>query len=178
MGSQVKNTSFDNQPIEIKMDSRYLVLIDPLALDGLSEKLSSNPNPIATNPIELLAQYSEPLRIGMYEIPDFIPGDYQISSSDLTSAESDDKSSEIVDIDIGEMIVVDFSHLSDVAKNLAWEQYDLYLQSPVGDDTVILSIIEKIGGAYFGIISSDENTEFIGDGSYKIRHGTAIRLAH
>ncbi len=177
MGTQAKNISSGNQNIEIKMDSKYLVLIDLLVLDGLSGQLSSLPDPITTNSIEFIAPYSDPLRIGIYEIPDFIPGNYRFSASDLTIVDPDEKSSEIVDIDSGDMVVVDFNHLSSVARNLTWDLYDLHLQAPLNDDSIILSIIEKVGGIYFGIIGADPDTEFDGDGSYKMKGGAGVRLA-
>jgi len=176
MGIKAKNVSSGDQNIEISMDSKYLVLIDLLVLDGLSREFASHPDPICVDPVEFLEPYSSPLRIGVYEIPDFKPGVFGFSAKDLTVADPEDKSPEVVYVDTGELVLVDFSHLNTVAKHLTWEQYDLYLQAPFDDDSIILSINKMVGGAYFGIIGADTDTEFNGDGSYKLKPSAGMRV--
>jgi hypothetical protein len=176
MGTQAKNISSGDQNIEIKMDSKYLVLIDLLVLDGLSEQLSAISDPTTTDPFEFIAPLAEPLHIGVYEIPEFTPGIYQFSANDLTKANPGDRSSGVVDIDTGELVLVDFGHLSSVAQNLTWDKYDLHLQAPLDDNSIIVSIIEKVGGPYFGMIGADPDSDFDGDGSYKMKPGAGVSV--
>ncbi len=176
MSNQAKNVSSGDQNIEIKLDSKYMVLIYLLVLDGLSKIFLSKPDPISTDPVEFLAPYSSPLRIGIYEIPDFIPGIYGFSARDLMKADPNEKGSQEVYVDTGELVLVDFNHLSAVAKYLPWDLYDQYLQADVEDDSIILSINKKIGGAYFGILGADPDTEFDGDGCFKMKPGSGVRI--
>lgn len=176
MGIKAKNVSSGDQNIEISMDSKYLVLIDLLVLDGLSIHFSSNPDPIVVNPIDFLAPYVTPLRIGVYEISEFKPGIYGFSARDLIAADPDEENPGVVYVDTGELVLVDFAHLSAVAKHLTWDLYDLHLQAPVDDDSIIISINKKVGGSYYGIIGADEDTEFDGDGCYKMKPGAGVRL--
>ncbi|MBN1535084.1 MAG: hypothetical protein JW908_00010 [Anaerolineales bacterium] len=177
MVSKAKNISTGEQVIEMQMDSPYLVLIDLLVLDGISREFSLLTDPITSDPIEYLASLSGPLRIGLYEIPDFMPGNYRFSAGDLTIFDPDEISPEIVDIDTGEMVLIDYSHLGAVAKHLTWDLFDRYLQAPDNDDSIIVSINNKLGGAYFGILGADPETEFDGDGSYMMKPGAGVRLA-
>ncbi len=176
MGFMAKNVSSGDQNIEISMDSKYLVLIDMLVLDGLSEQLMAIPDPKTTDPVEFIAPLAEPLHIGVHELPDFTPGTYQFSARDLIHADPSDRSSGVVDVDTGELVLVDFAHLSSVAKNLTWDKYDLHLQAPLDDNSIIETIIEKVGGAYFGMIGADVDSEFDGDGSYKMKPGAGVRV--
>lgn len=176
MVSQVKNISASNQPIEIQLDSKYLVLIDMIVLDGLAGDFSASPDPISADPVEYLTPFSSPLRIGIYEIPEFTPGIYSFSVKDIIKADPDEPGSHVVYIDTGELVLVDFSHLSAVAKHLTWEQYDLYLQAQDDDDSIIKSINKKVGGAYFGILGADPDTEFDGDGCFKMKPGSGVRI--
>jgi hypothetical protein len=152
------------------------VLIDLLVLDGLSSVLSLAPDPGTVNPATWIGPYAEPLHIGIYEIPDYSPGIYQFGARDLLSADPTDRSSGVVDVDTGELVLVDFSHLSSVAENLTWDKYDLHLQAPLDDFSIILSIIEKVGGPYFAMIGADPDSEFDGDGSYKMKPGAGVRV--
>jgi hypothetical protein len=76
-----------------------------------------------------------------------------------------------LDIDTGSLVVVDLDHLGALARILPWERYDHALQSPNGDDSRFMEICDELGGAYFGIISSDASTPFQGDGTYRLRKG-------
>lgn len=176
MPTQVKNVSSGEQAIEIQLDSKYLVLIDMIVLDGLAGDFSASPDPIPADPVEYLTPFSSPLRIGIYEIPDFTPAIYRFSAKDFIKADPDEPGSQVVYIDTGELVLVDFSHLSAVAKHLTWDLYDQYLQSDVDDDSIIFSINKKIGGDYFGIIGADPDTEFDGDGCYKMKPGSGMRI--
>ena len=128
------------------------------------------------NPRDSIAPYSSPLRIGVHEVDGFQPGKYRLSASDFTRADAEDDTPEVFDIDTGTVVAIDFGYLGIVAKQLTWEQYDQALQMPIGDDSVFLAITEQVGGEFYAVIGAGSTTEFVGDGSYKLKSGTPTRF--
>lgn len=167
----VKNVSDSGGPVEFQMSSSLLVLIDPLVLDGLSPKLQKlSLSEVGSNP-ELIRALPGPMKVGLHRVEAFVPGTYRIANEDLESADSNQADVGVFEIDTGTLILVDLGCLPRLAQILTWERYDRALQSPVGDDSSWLRFTEELGGPFFGILRSDINTPFRGDGAYRIKSG-------
>jgi len=203
--SQCSNVSFDGQPIEFLVSVPFIVLIDPLVLDGWSKDFESLPSALAGR-IEFIQSLPTSMRVGVQEIIGFRPGLYRLGPEDFKEVWSDDPDADdedvdidgdlsdddvdrltlegraaddrIFDIDTGSLIVVDLDHLGLLARVLPWERYDHALQSPKGDDSRFNEVCEELGGAYFGIISADAGTPFQGDGTYRLRKSAPHRVEY
>lgn len=179
MTENASNWCFVSEPTIFYLESKYLVLIDPLVLDGLAEKLADLPDQQSTNPKESIAPLSRPnypMRIGLHEIDDFQPGHYQLGLNDFIAVDPDEADSEVVDVDSGTIIAIDFTYLASLAKVLTWEQYDLALQSPIGDNSAFIEINNEVGGPFYAVLSGEISYSFRGDGSYKLKIGKPILL--
>ena len=189
--SQYSNVSLGGQPIEFLVSAPFIVLIDPLVLDGWRTDFQSLPSGLEDR-IEFILSLPTSMHVGVQEIAGFKPGLYRLSpedfeegwsddpdggdeDGDIDAEESDDEvdwvdfggnavDDRIFDIDTGSLIVVDLDHLGALARILPWERYDHALQSPKGDYSRFTEICDELGGAFFGIISSN-------DGTYQLRKG-------
>jgi hypothetical protein len=170
-----RNISESKRPIEFQMSSSFLVLIDPLVLDGISSELQKLLLPqVAANP-QLIRALPGPMKVGLHCVDDFFPGTYCISNDDLENADSNHEDVGVFEIDTGTLILADLGYLPRLAQILTWERYDRALQSPAGDDSSRLRFAEELGGPFFGILWGDINTPFQGDGAYKIKRGVPRR---
>ena len=163
-----RNFSFQGEPIEFTLSSSRVILIDPLALDGLATELQSISS---SPPSEILSRIrSLPgfLRVGIHQVSNFRPGTYSLGNDDLEKANDEDDAS-VFDIDSGTLCVLDLNHLGSTAKALTWDRYDNFLRSPAGDNSIWAEITEEIGGPFFGMLSGDVSTPFGGDGRYRLR---------
>jgi len=171
----VKNVSESRGPIEFQMSSPLLIAIDPLVLDGISAELQAlPPSKLAATP-EMIRALHGPMKLGIHRIEDFIPGKYRIANDDLEPVNGDQEDVGVFDIDTGTLILVDLAYLAGLARILTWERYDDALQSD--DDSCWLSVVEELGGPFFGLLCGDISTLFKGDGSYRIRSGAPYRSA-
>lgn len=82
-----------------EVTSRWLVLIDPLALDLAQRALQALGGLPEARQRQRLAAASPHLRIGVHEIADFKPGRYRIDPDDLEP--STRAGPDIVDVDSG-----------------------------------------------------------------------------
>src|SRR5687768_17039648 len=129
------NASFDGEPVRLALQSQSLVLIDPLALDGLREELKAvAAAPATEQPGMLKALGAQGLRIGFETLPAFQPGMYQLDVDSFESVDARLPHAGVFQIDSGTVVVIDLSALAPVANTLTWDRYDDLLQSPVGDD--------------------------------------------
>ncbi len=117
------------------------------------------------------------MKVGFHRIENFVPGTYQIANDDLEVVDGDQGDVGAFDIDSGTLILVDLNYLARLAQILTWEKYDRTLQSPADDDSCWLRFIDELGGPFFGILWSDIDTRFRGDGTYRIRNGAPHRTA-
>jgi hypothetical protein len=188
------NVSFDGQPIEFWVSAPFIVLLDPLVLDGWSRDFQCLPIDLEDR-IEFILSLPTSMRVGVQEIAGFRPGLYRLSPQDFHQLRSDDRDDgdvdgeeseddvdrvnfagraaddRLFDIDTGSLIVVDLDHLGALARILPWERYDHAFQSPMGDDSRFEEVCYELGGAFFGIILSNVGTPFRGDGTYRLRKG-------
>lgn len=171
------NVSLDGAPVRFTLRSPRLLLIDPLALDGLRDQLreldpSAPGEPEAT--IATLSDYG--LRIGLHDLSDFEPGTFEIDRHAFESVDEDTVDPRVFEIDSGTLVVIDLTALAAVAGALTWERYDAWLRSPVGDDRVLEAIKADAGGTCFAILTSDADSPFSGDGTFRLRPGSPRRI--
>jgi hypothetical protein len=106
------NASFDGRPVRLPLESGHLVLIDPLALDGLSRQLADVGRlPVSEQLPGLQALGEHGLRIGAQERRGAAPGTYEISLDAFEAADSSDTDAGVFEIDSGAVIVIDGSAL-------------------------------------------------------------------
>jgi hypothetical protein len=168
--------SFNGESVEVQLTSPYLVLIDPLALDGLRTELQETAAVAPEEQRRILRAMQSPLRIGVHEIMNFRPGRFRVSPNDFQKASSSADSG-VVDVDTGSVVLADLPHLARLAEIMTWDRYDQALQSPVGDDSAFLSIQAELGGLYFALISASADAEFDGDGAFRLRDGAPAFVA-
>src|SRR5688500_10776855 len=96
--------SFNGESVEVQLTSPYLVLIDPLALDGLRTELQETAAVAPEQQRRILRAMRSPLRIGVQEIMNFRPGRFRVGPNDFQKASSSAESSAdsgVVDVDSG-----------------------------------------------------------------------------
>jgi hypothetical protein len=164
----VRNFSFRGEPIEFELSCPSILLIDPLALDGLSAELQTMSQIPRSELPEKMRDLSGGLRIGLAQVKDFRQGRYRLGNEDLEESDHEADSS-IFDIDSGTVCVIDVDHLGLTAKALTWDRYDAFLRSQVGDYSIWIDIMEEVGGPFFGMLNGDVSTPFRGDGSYRLK---------
>lgn len=172
MFNPVHCCSFDGRPVIFEMATPSLVLIDPLALDGLSSELQSI-DVQARDPIAAIAPYSGYLRIGVHTILNFRPGLYRLALTDFIHSESGDDPRDF-DIDSGNVVAIDFTSLGAVARHLDWDTFDSLLRSPVDDESVCREIVHAVGGPCFAIVSAHSATPFDGDGCFRLNDSAPV----
>jgi hypothetical protein len=159
-------------PVEIQATSRWLVLIDPLALDLARAPLMALATQPETTQRERLAALSAPLRIGVHEIQGFTPGRYRVDRDDIEPTPG--KGADIVDVDSGAIVVTGLDCLAKLASVLTWERYDASLRA--NGAAMARQLQAEMGEARFAILSSDANTRFAGDGAYRLRRALRVRV--
>lgn len=146
------------------------MLIDPLALDGLSEQLAQAgelPEPERFSQLKALGEHG--LRIGVQPVGRAAPGTYQIGLDSFEAAGAGDADPAVFDVDTGTVIVIDGGALSAVARALTWDRYDALLQAPVDDNSLLTEINREVGGPRFAIVSADAESPFSGDGAFRLK---------
>jgi hypothetical protein len=154
-----------------RLDTGLVVLIDPLALDGLRDIFTHEfAARLAADP-SLVRAVPGFLRVGIHRVIPFAPAIYRASRRGIEQV--DDAGSEedcgLFDIDTGSVVLVDVHHLASVAKALTWERYDWALQASLGDTSRWEAIARDAGGEVFGILDADLDSHFPGDGRYRLR---------
>jgi hypothetical protein len=169
--SVYNETGKDDGEISFRLDAALIVLIDPLALDGLKGILNSDfAARLAADPRGIL-ELPGFLRAGVHRVEPFTPGNYRISRRGVERIDGVDSESDfsIFDVDTGSLVLVDVHHLAAVAQALTWERYDWALQSPLDDTSRWKEIARDAGGGVFGILRGDYDSPFPGDGRYRLR---------
>ena len=173
------------------MDSPFLLLVDPLALDWVRDQLAAIKETERINVGEVVSRINENTSVmACIEIDDFQPGtfrldprdilkfgrdedglDYEDVGGELAEPEDGSPSYPLVSVDSGALVAVDFAHLVQLAAFLSWERYDLTLRK--GGDQVFEEITKDMGGPYFALIHAcaGREMEFDGDGLYTLRPG-------
>jgi hypothetical protein len=162
------NASFDGRPVRVQLESEHLVLIDPLALDGLSTQLAEvgkAPSDRAALPAE--GSWRATVCANSLAAP--TPGIYEIGLDSFEAAVESDVDAGVFDTESGTVIVIDGSALSAVALALTWDRFDRLLQAQAGDDSILLEINQAVGGPRFAIVSADAESPFSGDGAFRLR---------
>jgi hypothetical protein len=178
------NVSFDGSPVQFRMDSPLLACFDPLALDMLGDILRPG-TPFDLGELLDRANANHPA-VACFTIPDFRSGLYSLDPRDIKKfgdedddldfsegeQEAGDKAPDFlwVAVDSGTLIFADVAHLPKLVTLFTWEQYDRSL----GDDTILPTIVERLGGPHFAVVVSDSRlgTQFDGDGTYTIPAGS------
>jgi hypothetical protein len=171
------NASFDRSPCRFQLDSGHVVLIDPLALDALSQQLAEVAElPESERSSKLQAFGERGLRIGVQRVSGAAPGMYQIDLDSFEAADASDTDPGVFDIDTGTVIVIDGGALSAVARALTWDRYDALLQAPAGDTSLLTEINREVGGPRFAIVSADAASPFSGDGAFRLKANRLVLL--
>lgn len=162
------NASFDGRPARFVLQSDRLVLIDPLALDGLASDLAAVAAASDDQQEHMLRTLGERgLHIGLHPIQEFRPGWYQADLSSFAPAE-DSTDAGVFDVDSGTVVLIDLTLLEAVTKSLTWDRYDKLLQSPLEDESLLDAINAEVGRPGFAIISADADSPFSGDGAFHL----------
>lgn len=169
MTKRPTNFAFDQRPAQLDLTSPVIVLLDPLALDGLSAELQRVSAAPAAQQRRLLKDLQTTLRIGIHELSDFRPGTFELGAGDFESASDGDGGA--FDVDSGTVVVIDLPYLGRVAAVLTWDRYDALLQAPVDDDTALNQLVADVGGSCFALIAASADSSFDGDGAFRVRAG-------
>jgi len=171
------NASLDGGAVRLELQSPRLVLIDPLALDGLRDELQAvSAAPPAEQPGMLRALAAQGLRIGLEELAAFQPGAHQLDLDSFQQADARDPHPGVFETDTGTVVVIDLAALAAVARTLTWDRYDQLLQSPLGDDSRLIAINADVGGPRFAIVSADATRPFSGDGAFRLLPDRVARV--
>jgi hypothetical protein len=144
----IRNFSFAGEPIELELACSHIVLIDPLAQDGLRAELQILSGSPQSEIAEGLRDLSGGLRIGLALVGNFRPGRYKLGNEDIEETDNETDSS-IVDVDSGTICFIDLHHLGLAAKALTWDRYDSFLRSQVGDNSIWMEIVGRGWWAVF-----------------------------
>ena len=170
--------SLDGRPVYVDVTSNHLVLIDPLALDGLSDQLVAIADAdLATQSVQLRALGEYGLRIGLRRVPGLTPGTYEIDPDSFEPVDPESSGDGVFDIDSGTVIAIDLNALAAVAKSLTYDRYDSFLRTPLWGYTSPDDLVQELGGPFFAIVFANADRPFAGDGSYQFRPGTPKRVS-
>ena len=167
---QLNNSSFDGGLVFLRMESPLLVMMDPQLLDNLRDDLIGLDGQSLIDIDRkvmafILSQEEGYARPGYLKITNFSPGPYRVVISQLVSIEIEGAIPGSFVVDTGGLILLDSSHISQVAKHLDWETYD----GICGDDVTVESVVDAVGGPFFAIAHG-----FGGDGHY-VLPSTAVQ---
>jgi hypothetical protein len=172
------NASFDGRPVRLTLQSDRLVLIDPLALDGLRAELTEisrvAPNKQAE---EIHALGVRGLRIGLVDVPSFQTGTYEFDVRSFESVDPDSSDQGVFEVDSGTVVVIDMAALEQVAGALTWDRYDALCQSSPSNDSALEALNSDVGGPRFAILLADAESQFSGDGAFRLRTELLRRIA-
>ena len=158
--------SFDGSPVTLRTDSRYVVAIDPLALDGLANQFADLITASETEQLGRLKAFGHfGLRIGVQDVGG--SGTFRFSNQSFESSHAEDDPA-VFDVDSGSVVLVDLPALGAVARSLTWDRFNQLLQSD--DDSIVDAVNREVGGEpRFVILFGNADTPFEGDGSYRLR---------
>lgn len=159
------------EPLVLLLQSRFVVLVDPLTLDLLRDPLQALSSLCETHQIERLEQLTTTLRIGVREIEGFAPGLYRVGPGDIEPARH--KGRDIVDVDSGAIVVTGLDSLPAVAKDLTWERYNALLGVEAARTARWFA---KVLGSRFAILQADADRPFSGDGAYRLARRALTRV--
>lgn len=172
--SDIQHSSDNTESIEFLLETGLVVLIDPLALDGLEDTFDEQfANRLVADERAVLSLPGG-LRVGVHRVPAFTPGRYGLSRADIEEIEpvnpdDGDDDPAVFDIDTGVLIAVDVRYLPALAQVLTWARFDWLLQSPLDDRSRWDEIVRDVGGPMFCILDADIDSPFPGDGRYRLR---------
>jgi hypothetical protein len=172
------NASFDGRPARFRIESGHVVLIDPLALDGLSpELIRISELPEAERLFKLGALGDHGLRIGVQPFDPVPGGLFQIVRDYFEAVDPDDTDPAVFDVDTGTVVVIDGAALGRVARSLTWQRYDDLTRAEVDDHSVLHQINRDVGSPRFAIVSADANSPFTGDGCFRLKPSGLVLIA-
>ena len=182
------NISKRGQPVEIRLDSPYIVVTDPILLVKLAHLFAELPPSSECDPSEvllgILARSHMRMFFGCYKVTDFEPGLYGFDVADIVSAsderpEGAEGSLAFIDVETASMAAVDYDHLPAFSGMMTWEDYKDAMLTEVGDTRLFDEVAERLGGPYFAVIMSPgiaSPYEFKGDGTYTLVPGAVHRV--
>lgn len=168
--------SYDQSPVEVDLESRFLIVADPLALEGL-RSIALPPKENLTRSVlsSSLSTLRNGFRVYVHEIPRFSPGTYRIAFEDIVTTDEEVPGSS-ASVDSGSLVFFDYAKHEAVLTHLTWESFDLALQDATTKR--FEEITRKVGARCFGIMVGNANTrgDFGGDGSYALKKNTPKRI--
>jgi hypothetical protein len=146
--SEIQHSSDNTDSVEFLLETGLVVLIDPLALDGLKDTFDAQFTSRLVADERAVLSLPGGLRVGVHRVPAFTPGRYCLSRADIQEIEpsKSDDAPAVFDIDTGTLIAVDVRYLPVLAQVLTWQRYDWLLQSPVDDRSRWDEIVRESGG--------------------------------
>ena len=172
------NVSLDGQPVRFSLLSSRILLIDPLALDGLSAELGQLSQASPDKQHEMAgALGARGLRIGVVDLKDFQAGTFELGLESFESVDPSAADPTVFQLDSGTVVVIDMAALEAVARTLTWDRYDTLLQAPPNDDAPLQALIQDVGGEWFAILAGNADAALSGDGAYRLRADALRRVA-
>ncbi len=160
--------SSDRRPIELELTSPFLVMADPAALEGLRGlTLPAVPPAGREQIVAAFAAAPVGFDVRVHEVPDFRPGTYRITFSDIV-ATTDESRGHHASVDTGALVFFDYARHAAVLEHLNREAYDLALQDATSDR--FEAITARIGSRSYAIMFGDADAkgDFKGDGAYRL----------
>jgi hypothetical protein len=158
------------------MESPFLIMADPAALEGLTSIINELPKQIDANASSIAAILNDAgsgFQVYVHKISDFTKGIYEIKYDALVAAADNEAGATI---DTGAMILFDFARIKDVLSVITWETYDFALQ--IADNSRFDTLTEKLGSCCYALMngSADAAHCFTGDGKYRLKENTPIKI--
>ncbi len=186
MTAPLTNISFDGSPVLLRLESPFVVAMDPIALQATRDEFSSLPIDAQSDPGALLERLNVRYpSMSCYRVPEFEPGLFVLDPHDIQRFGDEDDDFDydqdmqeerppfedsarfpFVAVDSGTLIFVDFAHLSQVLELLAGDQYDRILRF----EAEFEELTALLGGPYFALIlaAGSPQMHFDGDGVYSV----------
>jgi hypothetical protein len=139
---ELANVSLAEKSATFQLSSPTLVLIDPLALDGVSEAVAQIGEAPPSERAGLIPGLPGHLKTGLHTVENFRPGAYALDLDDFEDG-GDAEDVGVFSIDSGTVVVIDMDHLADVARNFAWEAWDLVPQDDVSELLGLLTVLAR-----------------------------------
>ncbi|MDP6047572.1 MAG: hypothetical protein QGG25_18320 [Phycisphaerae bacterium] len=175
----VENISLGGGDVDFVTDSPYILLLCPSVLDPLADQLGPLRARRCPDLKGVLGEFINTEAyglIGMYEIPDFLPGRYCLDVSFVEKVASRPPGAFLVEGDA--LLAVDASKISLLSRRLDMDICSELLSRPPDDHSLQLQVAESMGGPYFAIVTADADLglEFDGPGRYVLRPGSMRRV--
>jgi hypothetical protein len=177
MKRSAPNVTLGTKDPRLLLDCPHVVLTDVEYFHDEISTLVSKSNPPVASARETLSDWIRdlgPHLLAYCRIPRFHPGMYSLLLPGIKRATKRALAQDLASfaIDSGALLVIDYSHLAQVARTFTAERYEEYASSEQGDDSVIVGVNAQLGGPYFALVNSfaeNPRTEFRGDGTYMIQ---------